>query len=252
MEEQRPRIESIARALWYDGFSRLPQYCGQESQPGVNEVPEWQEWSDREPTADQRRIERRLHDFLAPGDRLLHVGVGGSELAAAFAPHVREVIGMTISPVEARRGGGLALDNYRVLLWNKYTYWGDMPRGVDAIVDNNPTTFACCLRHIVEMIAWYADSLTPAGALFTDRVGLSWVVSNGDEAWSFDPSELARLVAPFGLSMVRIDRNVYGVTRGPGIERLERLRRRAYLRSLRSALAHPLLVLRRVWTKIRE
>ncbi len=212
-------------------FSDLPRFCGQDSMPGVDEVPEWREWAHRPPTADQRRIERFLKGFLRPEDSLLHIGVGGSQLAQRFTPRVRSIVGMTISDEEEQHGNSLSLTNYQVLLWNKYRYWPDGAGRFDAIVDNNPTTFACCLRHVVEMVAWYAEALTSTGAFFTDRVGLGWVVTGGDRRWSFDRTALADLVAPFGLAVVDLDGDVYGIARPSGMDRLAALRRRSRLRS---------------------
>jgi hypothetical protein len=114
-----------------------------------------------------------------------------------------------------------------------------MPNTFEAIVDNNPTTFACCLRHVLEMLAWYADSLTPRGVIFTDRVGLGWVVTDGDLRWGLDRFELADLVAVLGLHVVDIDGSVYGVTKPKGVPRLVRLRRLSRLRTLRRRWVRP-------------
>lgn len=203
-------------------FRSLPQDCGRDDHPGVDEVEGWRDWSSFEPTPDQRRIEAWLAQLLGPGDRLLHVGVGGSQLAEAFAPRTREIVGITISPGEVRRANALGLDNYRVHLRNKYQHWADAPGPFDFVVDNNLTTFACCLSHVVTMLAWYSTSLAPTGVLLTDRVGLGWVVSaeGGDPAWAFDLVALSTLAASLGLAVLDLDGDVYGVATPDGAARL--------------------------------
>lgn len=203
-------------------FRSLPKDCGQDDQPGVDEVEGWRDWSAFEPTPDQRRIEAWLSELVGPDDRLLHVGVGGSQLAEAFASRTREIVGITISPGEVRRADALGLDNYRVLLRNKYQHWADAPGPFDVIIDNNPTTFACCLSHVLTMLDWYSMSLAPTGVLLTDRVGLAWVVSaeGADPAWGFDLATLTILAGSLGLTVVDLDGDVYGVAAPGGAARL--------------------------------
>jgi MGT family glycosyltransferase len=205
-------------------FRSLPKDCGQDDHPGVDEVEGWRDWSSFEPTPDQRRIEAWLAKLVGSDDRLLHVGVGGSQLAQAFASRVREIVGITISPGEVGRGNALGLDNYRVLLRNKYQPWADAPRPLDVVIDNNLTTFACCLSHVVTMLDWYATSLAPTGFLLTDRVGLGWVVSadGGDPAWGLDLAALKILAGSLGLTVLDLDGDVYAVAMPGGAARLSR------------------------------
>lgn len=207
-------------------FRSLTKDCGQDEHPGIDEVEGWRDWSSFEPTPDQRRIEAWLAKLVGPEDRLLHVGVGGSQLAEAFASRTREIVGITISPGEVRRGNALGLDNYGVLLRNKYQHWADAPGPFDVIVDNNLTTFACCLSHVVTMLAWYSTSLAPAGVLLTDRVGLGWVVSaeGGDPGWAFDLAALRTLAGSLGLTVLDLDGDVYGVGTSDGVAALRRAR----------------------------
>ncbi len=209
-------------------FRSLPKDCGQDDHPGIDEVEGWRDWSSFEPTQDQRRIEAWLARLVRPEDRLLHVGVGGSQLAEAFAPRTREIVGITISPGEVRRADALGLDNYRVLLRNKYQNWADAPGPFDVVIDNNLTTFACCLSHVVTMLAWYSTSLAPTGVLLTDRVGLAWVVSaeGADPGWSFDLAALRTLAGALGLTVLDLDGDVYGVATPDGAARLS-LRQRS-------------------------
>ncbi|MEO6504032.1 MAG: hypothetical protein ABIQ09_19250 [Jatrophihabitantaceae bacterium] len=203
-------------------FRSLSKDCGQDDRPGIDEVEGWRDWSSFEPTPDQRRIEAWLAEHVGPEDRLLHVGVGGSQLAEAFASRTREIVGITISPGEAHRGNALGLDNYRVLLRNKYQHWADAPGPFDVVIDNNLTTFACCLSHVVTMLAWYSASLAPTGVLLTDRVGLGWVVSTegADPGWAFDLAALRILAGSLDLTVLDLGGDVYGVATLSGAARL--------------------------------
>ena len=229
MASDRSNFTTIFPAFPESRFQGLLQDCGQEIQPGIEDLKKWRDWSQIKTSRDQLRIERRLLDFVNRDSRILHVGVGNSRLAMRFAHRVRAVVGMTISPDELAQGLGLAIPNYQVLQWNKYRYWSDTSGdGFDAIVDNNPTGFACCLKHVSNLLAWYAEALHPRGAIFTDRIGLAWVVSTPDvvRRWrGFDLEDCAVLGARLGLHAINIDGNVYALVKHAGYERIEQLRR---------------------------
>lgn len=210
-------------------FQGLLRDCGQETRLGIEDLEEWRDWSQIRTSRDQLRIERRLLDFVTRDSRILHVGIGNSKLAMRFAHRVRGVVGMTVSPAEFSGAEALEISNYETLLWNKYRSWSELSGdGFDAIIDNNPTGFACCLKHLSNMLAWYADSLHPQGAIFTDRVGLGWVVSTPGvvRQWrGFDLEEWAAMGARLGLHVIDIDGSVYALVKHTGRERIERLRR---------------------------
>lgn len=210
-------------------FQGLLQDCGQDSQPGIEDLEKWQDWSQIKTSCDQLRIENRLLDFIDSDSRILHVGVGNSRLAMRFARRVREIVGMSVSAAEVAWGKSLALSNYDVLHWNKYRSWSDQSGdGFDAIIDNNPTGFACCLKHVSNMLAWYADVLNPQGAIFTDRVGLEWVVSTPGVArqWrGFDLEDCAVMGARWGLQAINIDGNVYALVKNAGHGRIRQIKR---------------------------
>ncbi|MCX7177133.1 MAG: hypothetical protein NT159_25080 [Proteobacteria bacterium] len=223
------RFEAIAEDFPEPRFQGLLGDCGEEEQPGIEDLKEWRDWSQIKTSRDQLRIERRLLDFVNSDSRILHVGIGNSRLAKRFAHRVRGIVGMSVSPAEIARGQALAISNYEVLQWNKYRYWNDPSgEGFDAIVDNNPTGFACCLKHLSTMLAWYADALRPQGAIFTDRVGLGWVVSTPgvDRRWrGFDLEDCAVMGARLGLHAIDIDGSVYALVKKAGRGRIGQLER---------------------------
>jgi hypothetical protein len=251
VDEPSERVSAAVEQLCGGRFSGFLRDCGRETGTGVDELEEWREWSHRPPTADQRRIERHLGGFLEEEDSVLHVGVGGSELAWLFAPYVRLIHGITISSQERARAGSLLLSNYEVLVCNKYQYvrW---PEAFDVIVDNNPVSYACCLRHVVEMLTSYADALSPRGALFTDIAGLSWVVTGADPRWKLDLPTLRALASAVGLTVVDVDGSVFALCRASGVERLLRLRRGSALRALVRPLLRPRLLVLHVPRRARQ
>ena len=204
-------------ALREQRFAELPMRCGAKRQPGIDEVEQWRDWTALPTTADQLRIEDYLAAFDLAGKRILHIGVGNSGLAQRFSPRAKEIFGTTISPAEAAHGAALGLPNYRVAVHNKYSGDDDAVAGrFDFIVDNNPTTFGCCLEHFAAMLDFYASRLAPGGQIVTDRVGLGWTVSapGANTRWGFSFDDLAQVAALAGLSAHRAGRHTYVLSRG--------------------------------------
>lgn len=192
------------RAAWRDRFSALPWRCAATGDPGVVDAEIWRDWDVRESTPDQLRIEHYLDRHALRGRTILHVGIGNSRLAQRFIACGATVIGTTVSPPELERARSLGIAGYDVQLANKHSGTPPAAAGsVDFVVDNNPTTFCCCMEHLGTMLAGYADVLAPAGQFVTDRVGLSWIAAaeEANPRWSFDGDDLAAAAAPFGLRL---------------------------------------------------
>lgn len=199
-------------------LSALPADCGRAADPGVDEVTEWQDFSGRETTNDQLRIEEVVAaERLGAGSALLHVGVGNSGLAERLHGQFRLIAGITIQKGEAARAQALGLAGYQVMLANKYS--PDLCRTVAGpfavIVDNNPTSFCCCRSHLVAMMQNYAELLAPGGVLLTDRKGLRWTTQPNDTGWGLALAEWDKIGAAFGLAPVRYTDFVTGL-RKPG------------------------------------
>lgn len=121
-----------------------------------------------EVSPDQLAIEQ----VLTPG-RILHVGIGGSRIARRFAARSERIDGITICRPEI--GAAPALPNYHVRWLNKYgPELGALAGGYDWIVDNNPSSFACCRRHFSEMMDTYVRLLAPDGRLVSHARGLAF------------------------------------------------------------------------------
>jgi hypothetical protein len=238
-------------------FGNLPLRCSEHKYPGIADQKGWTDWSNHETTPDQLRIEKHLLNFVNKSSRILHVGVGNSKLAIRFAPLVKNIVGMTIVPAEVRLGQSLAIENYQVLLWNKYHKWHDGHGSrFDAIVDNNPSTFACCVYHMMEMFTWYAESLEPSGAIFTDRTGLEQVLKHTErtESDTLNFDSWAMIGRCFGLHAVDIDGSVFVLTQNISSDRIKKLERFQYcpqlLRRSLMTVSRRLRNLRRALKKI--
>jgi hypothetical protein len=126
---------------------------------------------------------------------------------------VREVVGTTIDDPEICVAEATKLTNYAFLKHNKYS--GEnagIPGRFDIIVDNNPTSPCCCMRHLATLFDFYVDKLRPNGMVVTDREGLEWIPVGAPGCWSFDFEDLATASAVAGLHTFRVTRNVYVLT----------------------------------------
>jgi hypothetical protein len=207
-------LTEALRDLHRSRFPELPLDCGMLENPGVTYGEDLRDWSDKATTPDQARIERYIDRYDLRRARILHIGIGNSGLARRFHRRVKEIVGTTIDEPEMRVARSLALPNYRFVVHNKFSGKNGPIEGTfDFIVDNNPTSPCCCLRHQSEMLDFYLEKLAPHGQIVTDRLGLGWVPDETNPRWSFDFDDLAAVAAAEGLSAFRVDRNVYVLAR---------------------------------------
>jgi hypothetical protein len=124
--------------------------------------------------AIMRRLKAMPRSYA--GKRMLHIGVGNSAVPLAFAGRLARYVGLTISQPELelfeRRCAGFA--NASALLVNKYD-----PRAYplvagefDLIIDTLLKSCACCEKHFLAMMGFYASKLAPGGALLTTERGV--------------------------------------------------------------------------------
>lgn len=210
------------RELQERRFSELPFDCGNHDHPGVRYCEDLRDWSDKATTPDQKRIEHYIDRYDLRERRVLHIGIGNSGLAKRFHCRVKEIVGTTIDEPEMAVARSLALPNYRHVIHNKYSDREDGIEGqFDFILDNNPTSPCCCVRHLGQLFEFYVARLAPGGQVVTDRVGLRWVPDDTNPRWSFDFDDLAATAAVAGLAAFQANRNVYVLARSrpvaPGI-----------------------------------
>ena len=146
--------------------------------------------------------------------RILHIGIGNSGLARRFNRQVREIVGTTIDDPELRVAQSLGFPNYLFVLHNKYSGAnGCVPGRFDFILDNNPTSPCCCIRHLAALFDFYVEKLADDGQIVTDREGLEWIPEDGNARWGFDFADLAAVAAAVGLQSYRMNRSVYVLSR---------------------------------------
>ena len=240
------RIDPDAlRVLHAARFDDLPFACSSPS-GGVSDVKEWRDWSGQPSTPDQIRIEAYLDAFDLSGKSILHIGSGNSRLAARFAGRARQIVGTTVVPAEVECAEALALPNYRALLHNKYDGLGLEGGRFDFIVDNNPSTFCCCLTHFSKMIEFYARALAPEGQIVTDAVGLGWITDCSHPRWSFGADDLRDIAALAGLECHRVGGGTIVLARRAPVRPTVGSRLRRQLRRLRAGRSAPARFLRRM------
>lgn len=200
-------------------FPRAVYDCGNEIEPGVNEAPQWRDWTGRPTTAGEQRIETFLAQALTEGAQVLHIGVGNSSLAARFSSDFEFCLGISIDEEEVRHAASLKIPNYSVLLLNKFSRdYASIAFQADWIVDSNPTTFACCFKHFCRMMTAYHAQLRPGGSILTEAKGLRSVSSANaaPEPWRLTPQEWMAVSASFGLVTHSPDGSVLVSTKPSG------------------------------------
>jgi hypothetical protein len=192
----------------------LPLDCGNVVDAGIIYSEDLRDWSNKATTPDQARMERYVDRYDLRSSRILHVGIGNSGFARRFHDRVREIVGTTIDEPEIRVARSLALPNYSAVVHNKYSGVDEALEGrFNFILDNNPTSPCCCLRHLSDMLDFYSKKLAPDGQIVTDRLGLRWVPATSNRRWSFDFDDLAAVAAAAGLTAFRRTGSVYVLAR---------------------------------------
>jgi hypothetical protein len=194
-------------------LDELPLWCGRDV-GGVDELPEWRDWSNRPTTPDQLRIEDALDTLEVRGKTFLHVGIGNSGLARRFHESAALIDGVTLQENESRFATTLGLPNYRAKVINKFSAHlvAALNRRYDYIVDNNPTSFCCCRNHLSTMLLSYGLLLLPRGKILADAAGLAWASTPNDARWGLNVDEWFALARSFGLDGRRTSESVVELT----------------------------------------
>jgi hypothetical protein len=204
-------------------FPELPLDCGNDRDPGHRYCEDLRDWSDKATTPDQKRIEHYIDGFDLRQKRVLHIGIGNSSLAKRFHKRVMEIVGTTIDEPEMAVAGSLAIPKYRYVMHNKYSGDDGPVEGTfDFILDNNPTSPCCCIRHLFEMFDFYVRKLAPGGQIVTDREGLGWVPDEVNQRWRFTFGDLEMVAAAAGLGATKVNRDTYVLSRGAPLRRSAR------------------------------
>ena len=200
--------------------------------------PALRDWSEKWTTPDQLRIEKYIDQFDLREKRVLHIGIGNSGFAKRFQERVGEIVGTSLDEPEVELARTLHFPNYRAVLHNKYSGETEQIAGsFDFIVENNPTSACCCLRHLAELFQLLDSKLAEGGQIVTDRVGLAWIPENANPRWSFDFDDLQAVASAVGLNAWKIDRNTYVLCRSAPSKPALRGRLTSWSRRLRDFAA---------------
>jgi hypothetical protein len=215
-EAQLMVLSKAWRELHAKHFSELPLDCANRKNPGIVYSEDFRDWSQKATTTDQARMERYIDRYDLRQKRVLHIGIGSSRVARRFHRRTKQIVGTTIDEPEIRVASSLQIPNYQFVLHNKYSGSHDtVPGKFDIILDNNPTSPCCCLRHLSDLFDFYAAKLAEGGQIVTDRQGLSWLPEDSEPRWSFTFEDLAAVGAVAGFSAYKMNRTVYVLSRSP-------------------------------------
>jgi len=202
------------RELHRTRFPELTLDCGNTTDPGVTYSEDLRDWSTKATTPDQARMERYIDRYNLKDRRILHIGIGNSGLAKRFHSRVKEIVGTTIDEPELSVAASLGFPNYQFALHNKFAGNSDALNGTfDFILDNNPTSPCCCMRHLAALFELYTEVLSKEGQVVTDAAGIRWVPDDSNPRWSFDFDDLEAVSAAAGLSAFKATRKVYILSR---------------------------------------
>ncbi|MFT4928945.1 MAG: hypothetical protein ACI8WB_005065 [Phenylobacterium sp.] len=194
-------------------LNQCPAFCGQLQHPGLAvDFDLYVDFSNRETTADQARIELELEKMVQPQNRVLHVGIGNSQLAEKFAQLGVLVDGITVSETEKTLGEGKNIPDYQIFLSNKYHHSFSQhfaAERFDYIVDNNLASFTCCQYHFYQMLENYIACLKVGGKILTDQRGMDWALADPGFIMGFE--QLSAAVATLPVSVTRLTDMVYAI-----------------------------------------
>jgi hypothetical protein len=194
-------------------YRSMREYCG-SAHPGLALDDAGQmDRPDRITTIGQANIEAVMEKMALDRCRILHVGIGNSELARRFCSRAAYIDGITMGEKEKSSADRLGLDNYRVRIINKYSdEFAKINDHYDLIIDNNLFSYACCKRHFLRMMALYVNLIYPKGQILTERRGLNWVYKKPETmGMTFD--ELAALENQFPITVTKVNDEVYALKR---------------------------------------
>ncbi|MEY2441363.1 MAG: hypothetical protein QOJ46_789 [bacterium] len=193
-------------------YDACRECCGTLDHPGLaTDMPIWIDHTGLDTTVDQARIEAALGGMqLGSETRILHVGVGNSQLAERFAPHVDLIDGLTVCAEEKVLADAMAIPNYDVALLSKYSreFLLEVRHRYDFVIDNNLASYACCKYHFHRMLDNYVWCMRPGGRVLTDQRGMDFTVED-DPRWKLTFDDLVALGRRFGLRAARVTDTVY-------------------------------------------
>jgi hypothetical protein len=157
-------------------YKRFTQPCTSSLSPAAVYIDG--SWLSKSVTPDQLRITDYIQNLTIKHADLLHIGIGNSDFAKCISPKVNQIHGITIVNDELLFAKQLNIQNYQAFSFNKYSIEIlSLNHQYDFIIDNNLTSYACCIFHFEQMLSYYLMLLKPGGKIITDKVGLYYFLS---------------------------------------------------------------------------
>jgi hypothetical protein len=157
----------------YQSFTKL---CSQTTQPDFKYIEG--SWVHRKVTSDQQRIVAYLQTNVHSQMDILHVGIGSSEPAKLLHYLVKSIDGVSVVTNECEYAQSLKLPNYQVFNLSKYSdEMLKLGKQYDFIIDNNLSSYACCITHFEQMLSQYLQLLKPSGKIISDTNGLRYYMT---------------------------------------------------------------------------
>ncbi len=148
-----------------------------EKNISINENSNYSCWENKNTTRDEREIIDYLkqnRDILA-NKKILHVGIGNSELGRVFSQDALLIDGITISVPEK-----LLSRKYKcyrnVHICNKYNLedMNKIMENYDIIIDQGIKQYSCCIEHFNKLFDLYVKKLNDKGMIITSKYGMEW------------------------------------------------------------------------------
>lgn len=181
-------------------------------------------WENKATTRDEREIidylKNNLH--IIKNKKILHIGIGNSELGLTFYKYAKYIDGVTISVPEKIKA--LNYNCYRnIHICNKYNL-NDMKQllkdNYDLIIDQGIKCYTCCQTHFEELFKFYIEKLNKKGIFVTSKLGMNWSGyniylkfknnlinddTNPDKSNCFTQAELKKLVNKYWLNINKLN-----------------------------------------------
>ena len=141
-------------------------------------------WENRNTTSDEIEIVEFLKKKKIINQQILHIGIGNSYFAKSLFVN-NKIIGITILESELLKGNELNIENYKIIIKNKYQKDFILRNNkFNIIVDVNLKSYSCCQKAFEYYFKNLCASLKRNSTIITSKKGMRWT-SNLTPKYSF-------------------------------------------------------------------
>lgn len=133
-------------------------------------------WEDKKITTDENKILNFLKKKNLYNKKILHIGIGNSDLAKKILKENIYIDGITISSEEVKLANSLKLKFYKVFLIDKHNsnLCKKFKKKYDFIIDNNLKSYTCCKKNFNFYFSSLCKLLKKSGIIITSKKGMCW------------------------------------------------------------------------------